>query len=496
MQGGGQGATGTKGSNSSMMSLSNPTLFSPPTEDKNVKKGGGLGGGGLGGASLGGEPTPDRHEEYIESFPEFVLDYLLRMFGQISSKIVCQRAWDLVHMIETYRSEFVLIKIFGFFLSKTYSHQDLLFFLFVRRCVEREQSEFAVQDEKHARRNSLWKSTQDTRPLRSNSWKAATIQDPLIPTKVRKLFDGRLIGGVSSAFTRSNPRSAFLTIAQCYAVAANIFNANQSMKEDFLRKLKLEIAALEGNQDNIAMMGDDDLHRIKKSAQNTMKVVGATLLFPAELIMALALQHYYEEKQYLAKMVQKQGSSSSEGSSSSSSSSRSSSVDADPPGNGELYLGDANANANSNNSNTHEESFYKKAFLRGARGLQAEAERLAKKESLLTRDWGELERLRREKAAAPVRRGQPLSLAEERKSGCPRRTIRELRGPQVFKPRASASPPTDAGASIIRALTERSALNEGARGAEEGPTKEKLFTTDSGHTGHASHLVFSLLAGP
>ncbi|CAD7946214.1 unnamed protein product [Amoebophrya sp. A120] len=273
------------------------------------------------------------------SFPEFVLDYLLRRYGHVSGKLVNQRAWDLIHMVEEYRSEFVYVKIFGLFLREVYGKQDLLFYLFVRRCIQREQNQFVTTTGGGTSSSQIVKTSGSGMPLKwsadkasssflSNSGKGPKIGMD-IPFKVsendffstggvgrgkkitdrvpslHQLYNGRLISGVSSALCRTHGLH-FLTVGQCYAAGAQIFAKHPKLKRGFQVKLHAEFARLQANiSEEIEQSLEDECRRLitQGSAREYQEHLARKksthmrrFFFPVELLEALALQHYYSEK--------------------------------------------------------------------------------------------------------------------------------------------------------------------------------------------------------
>ena len=56
----------------------------------------------------------EENRTVASTFPEFVLDYLLRRIGRaVEPSYINQRAWEIINAVETFRSEFPMVKLFG-----------------------------------------------------------------------------------------------------------------------------------------------------------------------------------------------------------------------------------------------------------------------------------------------------------------------------------------------------------------------------------------------
>jgi hypothetical protein len=74
--------------------------------------------------------------EVKESFSSFVVEFLMNKY--IKKHMVDQNALDLLLSCEHFRKYNNKIDIFAKFLNEEYDTDDLIFFLFVRSCIEKE----------------------------------------------------------------------------------------------------------------------------------------------------------------------------------------------------------------------------------------------------------------------------------------------------------------------------------------------------------------------
>lgn len=70
------------------------------------------------------------------SFPIFVLEFLIKKF--VKKSIVDRHCLDLLLSVHYFKDNIKEVEIFSNFLNETYDTDDLIFFLFVRSCIERE----------------------------------------------------------------------------------------------------------------------------------------------------------------------------------------------------------------------------------------------------------------------------------------------------------------------------------------------------------------------
>lgn len=74
--------------------------------------------------------------EGSEPFPVFVVDFFINKF--VKKSIVDQNALELLMSIDYYKDINREVAIFARFLTQEYDTDDLIFFLFVRSCIEKE----------------------------------------------------------------------------------------------------------------------------------------------------------------------------------------------------------------------------------------------------------------------------------------------------------------------------------------------------------------------
>ena len=74
--------------------------------------------------------------EGSEPFPVFVVDFFINKF--VKKPIVDQHALDLLMSIDYHKEINREVAIFTKFLTQEYDTDDLIFFLFVRSCIEKE----------------------------------------------------------------------------------------------------------------------------------------------------------------------------------------------------------------------------------------------------------------------------------------------------------------------------------------------------------------------
>jgi hypothetical protein len=74
--------------------------------------------------------------DFKDPFPVFVVEFLSNKF--VKKPIIDQHALDLLLSLEHYCKKHSEIQIFSKFLNEEYDTDDLIFFLFVRSCIEKE----------------------------------------------------------------------------------------------------------------------------------------------------------------------------------------------------------------------------------------------------------------------------------------------------------------------------------------------------------------------
>jgi len=80
----------------------------------------------------------DNNEEVDskDPFPIFCVEFLINKY--VKKNLVDQHALDILNSVEYYKTKFKEIEIFNKFLNEEYDPDDLIFFLFVRSCIEKE----------------------------------------------------------------------------------------------------------------------------------------------------------------------------------------------------------------------------------------------------------------------------------------------------------------------------------------------------------------------
>ncbi len=81
-----------------------------------------------------------------DPFPIFVLDYLMKKY--IKKSLIDRHALDLLTSIDFYKFYDKEIGIFSRFMDETYDLDDLIFFLFVRSCIEKEMNIMFIEKAK------------------------------------------------------------------------------------------------------------------------------------------------------------------------------------------------------------------------------------------------------------------------------------------------------------------------------------------------------------
>ena len=81
-----------------------------------------------------------------DPFPSFVVDFLSNKY--VKKPIIDQHALDLVLSTDYFKTGSKEIKIFSKFLNEEYDTDDLIFFLFVRSCIEKEMKIMFIEKAK------------------------------------------------------------------------------------------------------------------------------------------------------------------------------------------------------------------------------------------------------------------------------------------------------------------------------------------------------------
>lgn len=93
-------------------------------------------------SNLRNQLVKQRKSENIEEvdnkdpFPIFCVEFMINKY--VKKNLVDQHALDLLISVEFYKGKFKEIEIFNKFLNDEFDTDDLIFFLFVRSCIEKE----------------------------------------------------------------------------------------------------------------------------------------------------------------------------------------------------------------------------------------------------------------------------------------------------------------------------------------------------------------------
>ena len=71
-----------------------------------------------------------------DPFPIFVLDFFINKY--VKKSIIDRHSLDLLISIDYFKDLSIDVEIFSKFLDETYDTDDLILFLFVRSCIEKE----------------------------------------------------------------------------------------------------------------------------------------------------------------------------------------------------------------------------------------------------------------------------------------------------------------------------------------------------------------------
>jgi hypothetical protein len=80
--------------------------------------------------------TSSQDIDVKDPFPQFVVEFLSNKF--VKKPVIDQHALDLLLSVDHYKTLSKEIEIFSKFLNQEYDTDDLIFFLFVRSCIEKE----------------------------------------------------------------------------------------------------------------------------------------------------------------------------------------------------------------------------------------------------------------------------------------------------------------------------------------------------------------------
>ena len=74
--------------------------------------------------------------KYEESFPLFVYNCIIQKYNNKTQ--IVQFSLNLLESVDYFKNDFDDIKFFSYFLDESYNKDDLIFFLFLRNCIEKE----------------------------------------------------------------------------------------------------------------------------------------------------------------------------------------------------------------------------------------------------------------------------------------------------------------------------------------------------------------------
>lgn len=78
-----------------------------------------------------------------DPFPIFCVEFLINKY--VKKNLVDAHALDMLISVEFYKSKIKEIDIFNKFLNEEYDTDDLIFFLFVRSCIEKEMKMMFIE---------------------------------------------------------------------------------------------------------------------------------------------------------------------------------------------------------------------------------------------------------------------------------------------------------------------------------------------------------------
>lgn len=114
--------------------------------------------------------------EMKDPFPTFVVEFLTNKY--IKKPMIDQHSLDLLLSLDYYKKNDKEIEIFSKFLNEEYDTEDLIFFLFVRSCIEkeskimfiekaREEIKLQYQEEREDRDSEVFLSIKDVMKSKS-----------------------------------------------------------------------------------------------------------------------------------------------------------------------------------------------------------------------------------------------------------------------------------------------------------------------------------------
>ena len=87
-----------------------------------------------------------KEEEEPEAFPEFVGNFLINKFPK--KDLLYKKSIDFMLSLDFYGMKHKDIRVFQQFVTEEYDSDDLIFYLFVRSCIEKEQKQFFLEKAK------------------------------------------------------------------------------------------------------------------------------------------------------------------------------------------------------------------------------------------------------------------------------------------------------------------------------------------------------------
>ena len=85
----------------------------------------------------------NKEEKEPEAFPTFVGNFLLNKFSK--KEMLYKKSMDFMLSLDFYCMKHKNIKIFQQFVTEEYDSDDLIFYLFARSCIEKEQNQFFLE---------------------------------------------------------------------------------------------------------------------------------------------------------------------------------------------------------------------------------------------------------------------------------------------------------------------------------------------------------------
>ena len=120
-----------------------------------------------------------KDEEEPEAFPEFVGNFLINKFPK--KDMLYKKSIDFMLSLDFYGMKHKDIRVFQQFVTEEYDSDDLIFYLFVRSCIEKEQKQFFLEKAKENLGQGLLYGQED--------------DDILVPVKKCKKLAKAIFGG-------------------------------------------------------------------------------------------------------------------------------------------------------------------------------------------------------------------------------------------------------------------------------------------------------------